>query len=44
MTASPIGIIIAAVAVLETHIEMNAVAHMEPRISLSGFVPTAFTM
>ncbi len=44
MTASPMGIIMAVVAVLETHMETNAEAHMKPRMTLDGLVPTRATI
>jgi len=42
-TASAIGIIIAAVAVLDIHIEMNAVEHMKPRSSRGGRAPNSMS-
>lgn len=43
-TETPIGSIITAVAVFETHMEMNPVAIMGPRISREGLVPMAPTI
>ena len=40
----PIGIIIIAVAVLDTHIDNSAVAIMKPAIRRVGFTPTRSTM
>ncbi|GFK94401.1 hypothetical protein NNJEOMEG_02245 [Fundidesulfovibrio magnetotacticus] len=40
MMAMPMGIIITVVAVLETHMEMNAAATMKPRMMREGLVPT----
>ncbi len=40
-TATPIGNIMAAVAVFEIHIESDAVASMNPSTSRSGLDPTA---
>ncbi|GGA66245.1 hypothetical protein GCM10007176_08380 [Salinicoccus roseus] len=40
VTARAIGTIIIVVAVFEIHIDRNAVASINPKIILFGFVPT----
>ena len=42
-TDMPIGSITTAVAVLETHMDMNPVAIMKPSTICFGFVPTRVT-
>ena len=43
-TDTPIGIIITAVAVLETHMDRNPVAIMNPATTPPGLVPMALTV
>ena len=44
MTARPMGIIIAVVAVFETHMETKPEAHMKPSTMRDGDVPMRCTM